>query len=105
VHRPPRHLSVAVVSDLPDPWPTPEPECWCSDSALEYGLTDAGCPRHDPAKPTSAMLCGHCGKTIYWRRPNTKLRILGGWKHEATGFVGCGYGATSVATPREDDDR
>lgn len=70
------------MSHEPDPWPTPEPEA---------------------PKPVSAQLCGHCGKTIYWRRPNTKLRLLGGWKHEATGFAGCGYGATSVATPREDD--
>lgn len=30
-----------------------EAECWCSDIAQSYGLTDPGCPRHEPApKPT-----------------------------------------------------
>lgn len=29
----------------------PEAECWCSDSAQEYGLTDVGCPRHGSSGP------------------------------------------------------
>lgn len=32
-----------------------EPECWCSDSAQEYGLTDAGCPRHHPSDPSPGV--------------------------------------------------
>lgn len=84
MHRPARHLPVVVVNSHDvDPWPEPE--------------------QPKPAAPASVMLCGHCGKTIYWRRPNTKLRLAGGWKHEATGFAGCGYGALTTATPREED--
>ena len=38
---------------VPEPGdPSPKPECWCSDSAQEYGLTDAGCPRHSPGDPS-----------------------------------------------------
>ena len=92
-------VSMGDWRDEDDEADAPEPECHCSDSAIQYNITDPGCPRHDP-NGDQVSVCSVCSGAIERHQPQPPDPSTTFWSH----FAHPEDDHDAVPVPQEDDD-